>query len=284
MNNLQNLLNEESVKELIRRAFEEDLGSGDITTNAIVEEQNSSQAEWISKEEGIIAGLDLAKTIFQKLDPDISWQPNCEDGDAIENGFRIVEIKAKTRALLSGERIALNFVQRLSGIATLTSHFVRAVEEFPAQILDTRKTVPGFRLLDKYAVKTGGAVNHRLGLFDLAMVKDNHIAVAGGIDKAVKRVRRRNADIMIEVEATSLQDVEEALHAGADIIMLDNMSDECMKQAVRLVDGKAETEASGNVTLATVKKIAQTGVDFISIGALTHSVRALDISQKIKNI
>lgn len=279
---MQSLLEEESVAALIQRAFQEDLGSGDVTTNAIVEEDNRSEAVWISREEGILTGLDLARAVFQKLDPAISWQANYVDGDAIQEGAKIVAFRGRTRALLSGERIALNFVQRLSGIATLTNQFVRAVEDFPARILDTRKTVPGFRLLDKYAVKAGGAVNHRMGLYDLAMIKDNHIIAAGGIENAVAAVRRSKPDIRIEVETTTRKEVQEALDAGADIIMLDNMSNELMKQAVRLIDGRAETEASGNVNLASVKQIAETGVDFISIGALTHSVKAFDISQKIK--
>lgn len=279
---MQSLLEEESVAALIQRAFQEDLGSGDVTTNAIVEEDNRSEAVWISREEGILTGLDLARAVFQKLDPAISWQANFVDGDAIQEGAKIVAFRGRTRALLSGERIALNFVQRLSGIATLTNQFVRAVEDFPARILDTRKTVPGFRLLDKYAVKAGGAVNHRMGLYDLAMIKDNHIIAAGGIENAVAAVRRSKPDIRIEVETTTRKEVQEALDAGADIIMLDNMSNELMKQAVRLIDGRAETEASGNVNLASVKQIAETGVDFISIGALTHSVKAFDISQKIK--
>ena len=279
---MQTLLEEESVKALVQRAFQEDLGSGDLTTNAIVEEDSRSEAVWISKEVGILAGLDLARAVFQKLDPTISWQANYDDGDAIQAGAEIVALRGRTRALLSGERIALNFVQRLSGIATITNQFVQAVEEFPARILDTRKTVPGFRILDKYAVKAGGAVNHRMGLYDLAMIKDNHIKAAGGIENAVTSVRKSKPDMRIEVETTTLEEVQEALDAKADIIMLDNMSNELMKQAVRLINGRAETEASGNVNLSSVKQIAETGVDFISIGALTHSVKAFDISQKFK--
>lgn len=282
MSNLQSLLKEESVKDLINRAFEEDLGNGDVTTNAIVKEESRSDAVWISKEDGIIAGLDMAHAIFQKLDPEICWEPNCVDGDKLKEDTEIVRLSGKGRALLSGERIALNFVQRLSGIATLTGRFVSAVSEYPARILDTRKTVPGFRLLDKYAVKTGGALNHRFGLFDMAMIKDNHIVAAGGIEKAVRMVRKRDTRIRIEVETTSLQEVEQALRVGVDVIMLDNMSNTLMKKAIRLIDGRAETEASGNITLASVKEIAETGVDFISIGALTHSVKAFDISQKFK--
>lgn len=282
MSNLQNLLNEEPVRELIQRAFDEDLGSGDITTEAIVKEGSRSEAVWVSKEDGIIAGLGLAQAVYQKLDHELTWDPNYKDGDEIKRGSEIVELSGKSRALLSGERIALNFVQRLSGIATLTNRFVREISDYSTRILDTRKTVPGFRLLDKYAVKTGGAVNHRMGLFDLAMIKDNHIVAAGGIGSAVNMVREKNAGIRIEVETTSLVEVEEALSAGADIIMLDNMSIELMKQAVRHIGGRAETEASGNITLESVKQIAETGVDYISVGALTHSVKAFDISQKIK--
>ena len=282
MSNLQNLLNEEPVRELIQRAFDEDLGSGDITTEAIVKEGSRSEAVWVSKEDGIIAGLGLAQAVYQKLDPELTWDPNYKDGDEIKRGSEIVELSGKSRALLSGERIALNFVQRLSGIATLTNRFVREISDYSTRILDTRKTVPGFRLLDKYAVKTGGAVNHRMGLFDLAMIKDNHIVAAGGIGSAVNMVREKNAGIRIVVETISLGQVEEALSAGADIIMLDNMSIELMKQAVRHIGGRAETEASGNITLETVKQIAETGVDYISVGALTHSVKAFDISQKFK--
>ncbi len=267
------------IQDLIDRAFQEDIFDGDVTTNAIVDETQQARAVWVAKESGIIAGLDVAKQVFEYLDPLVEWDPNVEEGTSVDEGSEIVTINGQARALLTAERIALNIAQRMSGIATMTRKFVDAVNEYPAKILDTRKTVPGFRELDKYAVKTGGGTNHRMGLYDMAMIKDNHIVAAGSIGKAVTKVQKENPDIKIEVETTSLSEVDEALAAGADVIMLDNMSIEQMNKAVKIIGSKAKTEASGNVTLDTVKEIAVTGVDYISVGVLTHSVKAFDISQ-----
>jgi nicotinate-nucleotide pyrophosphorylase (carboxylating) len=213
----------------------------------------------------------------------VQFNIEINDGQEAKSGDLICTIKGAYRALLTGERLALNFLQRMSGIATETAKYVDAIKEFKTEILDTRKTVPGLRLLDKYAVKAGGGTNHRIGLYDMVMIKDNHISVAGGITNAVKAIRPNiPAEIKIEVETTSMEEVKEALNAGADIIMLDNMDNATMTDAVQFINGKAKVEASGNMNLERVREVAATGVDFISIGALTHSIIALDISQKIK--
>lgn len=273
-----------TIQDIIDRAFKEDIFDGDVTTNAIVDESQQAEAVWVAREEGIVAGLDVAKQVFEHLDRGVMWEPNVEDGILVDKGSEIVILKGKARALLTAERTALNIVQRMSGIATKTRQFVDAVEGYPTKILDTRKTIPGFRQLDKYAVKAGGGTNHRMGLYDMAMIKDNHIVAAGSITNAVQQVRNANSDIRIEVETTNLDQVKEALTAGADIIMLDNMSIEQMGKAVEIIGSKAQTEASGNVTLGTAKEIAATGVDYISVGALTHSVKAFDISQQVQKI
>lgn len=278
------LIEEEAVQALIARAFVEDIRSGDITSRAIVEENSRARAVWKSKEKGVVAGLEVAHAVFEQLDPDIKWYPTVNEGDRIDPGTEMVKIEGRCRAMLTAERIALNFVQRMSGIATKTSQFVEAIGDLNTRILDTRKTVPGLRILDKYAVGAGGGMNHRMGLFDLAMIKDNHIVAADGITRAVANVREQDPDIRIEVETTSLEEVEEALSAGTDIIMLDNMSLSSMEQAVAFIDGRAEVEASGNISLETVREVAETGVNFISVGALTHSVTAFDISQQLLKI
>lgn len=286
MSDLENisLSEQEVVRALIARAFEEDIRTGDVTTNAIVDKQKRAKAIWQSKEDGIIAGLDLAKVVFRRLDAQLEWYPQVEDGDYVNTGAEIVVMKGSCRAILTGERIALNIAQRMSGIASMTHRYVAELEGTSTRILDTRKTVPGLRLLDKYAVALGGGNNHRMGLFDLALIKDNHIAAAGGIGRAVQQVRAENPDMRIEVETSTIDQVREALSEGADIIMLDNMSIGLMKEAVTIIDGKAVTEASGNITRETIREVAETGVDSISIGALTHSVKAFDISQKLKKI
>ena len=274
----------EIIDELIRRAFEEDIKSGDATTNAIIDADTQAKAIWKSKDEGIVAGLDIAEQVFQKLDADIDWVPTIENGDTVVEGDQLVTMTGKARAILTAERIALNIAQRMSGIASQTQKFVKAIGELNTKILDTRKTVPGFRLLDKFAVRAGGGQNHRMGLYDLVMIKDNHIVAAGGIKKAVQQVRTHVPDLEIEVETNTLQQVDEACIAGVDIIMLDNMSPKLMQQAVSRIGGQAKTEASGNVTLQNVRKVAETGVDFISVGALTHSVHAFDISQTLEEL
>ncbi|HNW51640.1 MAG TPA: carboxylating nicotinate-nucleotide diphosphorylase [Prolixibacteraceae bacterium] len=277
----KNLL--KNIDTLIEAGLQEDVLTGDITTNTLIPASVQSTAVMIAKADGVIAGLFVAEAVFKKLDNQIEFIAEVSEGDKVKKGDLICTIKGSYRALLTGERLALNFLQRISGIASETAKYVEAVKETKTLILDTRKTVPGLRLLDKYAVKAGGGTNHRMGLFDMVMIKDNHISAAGGITNAVKAIRPAiSPEIKIEVETTNLDEVKEALDAKADIIMLDNMDNETMKKAVRLIDGKAKVEASGNMNLERVKEVAATGVDYISIGALTHSVNALDISMKFK--
>jgi len=269
---------------LIDIALSDDVGEGDITTNNIVPSEIRRKAKMVAKADGVVAGLPIAEMVFRKLDPDLVWNELTPDGSKVKNGDVIVEFEGTYRALLTGERTALNFLQRLSGIATMSAKYADAVKDFQTVILDTRKTLPGFNKLDKYAVKTGGASNHRHGLHDMAMIKDNHIEVAGGITAAVKAVRSKvEMGIKIEVETTTLAQVQEAIDAKADIIMLDNMDNETMRKAVELIAGRAKVEASGNMTFERLHDVAATGVDYISIGALTHSVTALDISQRIED-
>ena len=266
------------VDEIIDRAFAEDIGPGDATTLALFGAGEQAHAYMKVKDEGVIAGLPVAERVFRRLDPQVQWLPQVDEGQAPDKGTIIAEIRGSTRALLSGERLALNLLQRLSGIATMSRAYSRAVGEARTKILDTRKTLPGLRILEKYAVAVGGATNHRYGLFDGIMIKDNHILLAGGITEAVRRARANNPrGLSIEVETADLEQVREALVAGADIIMLDNMDNQTMAAAVRLIEGRAKVEASGGVLLERVASMAATGVDFISVGALTHSVRALDI-------
>lgn len=273
----------QAIDELINRGLQEDVNTGDITTNLLIPEGKQTTAVMIAKADGIIAGLQVAEAVFRKLDKDVKFIPAVNDGDKVKKGDLICSIEGAYRALLTGERLALNLMQRMSGIATETSKYVEAVKGYSTQILDTRKTVPGLRLLDKYAVKTGGGTNHRIGLYDMVLIKDNHISVAGGITNAVKAIKPKiSSDIKIEVETTNLEEVQEAIDNHADIIMLDNMDNETMVRAVKLINGRAKVEASGNMNLERVREVAATGVDYISIGALTHSVTALDISQKIK--
>ncbi|MGQ1908147.1 carboxylating nicotinate-nucleotide diphosphorylase [Marinifilum sp. RC60d5] len=275
-------LNIQELEYIIEHAFREDIQDGDITTNNLVPETTTAKARMTAKADGVIAGLPIAKLVFKKLDPNIEWTPNFKDGDFIKKGDVIVEISGTFRALLSGERLALNLMQRMSGIATETAKYVAEVKNTKVKILDTRKTVPGLRSLDKYAVKAGGGTNHRIGLYDMVMIKDNHIKIAGNITTAVEQIRKSiPKNIKVEVETTNLNEVREAVAAGADIIMLDNMSNEIMAQAVKIINNTALSEASGNMSLPRLKGVAETGVDFISIGALTHSVVALDISQNI---
>ena len=275
----------EYLDHLIKQALNEDIGPGDITTNALIPDSLESSATMVAKANGIVAGMEVAEAVFHALSPLVVWNPLVRDGDKISKGTLLVEISGPFRALLSGERLALNFLQRMSGIATLTSLFVEQTAAYGTKILDTRKTAPGLRLLDKYAVKAGGGENHRIGLYDMVLIKDNHIKVAGGIRNAVEQIRRQVPDnIQIEVETTTMEEVLEALAMTVDVIMLDNMSNEEMKACVETIHHRAKVEASGNMNLERVKEVAATGVDFISIGALTHSVTALDISMNIKPI
>ena len=271
-----------SAEILIGLALNEDACNNDITTGSLVPAMLRRKAVMISKAEGVVAGLPVAEMVFRKLDDSLEWNPGVEEGSQINKGDILVEFTAGYRALLTGERTALNFLQRMSGIATTSAKFAGALKGTGTKILDTRKTLPGFRLLDKYAVRMGGAFNHRMGLSDLYMIKDNHIKVAGGITNAVNTIRMKNkTGIQIEVETTTLDEVREAVETGVDIIMLDNMNNKMMAEAVQIINGRAKTEASGNVTPERLKEIAATGVDYISSGMLTHSVIALDISQKI---
>ena len=271
----------DGLDDFLRLALEEDVGTGDITTNCCVPESAVSKGAFIAKEPGVISGLGVLIRVFEILDEAVVVTPFVSDGDTVDTGDVIAEISGPSRAILTGERTALNIIQHMSGIATKTAEAVREVSGTKAVILDTRKTTPGFRALDKYAVKCGGGTNHRYNLATGVLIKDNHIKAAGGITNAVEQVRSGSQETFkIEVETENLGQVQEALDAGADIIMLDNMSYEMMSEAVKVIAGRALTEASGNMGERKLKAVAETGVDYISIGALTHSVKALDISLK----
>ena len=275
-------LNDPNVLKIIQLAIDEDIKSGDVTTSATIVEDKTAEAIIRVKENGIIAGLEVAKIVIGNLEKEVVWKIYKSDGDYCKSGEVVAIVKARSSVLLTAERTVLNFLQRMSGIATKTNRFVRELEGLNTKILDTRKTVPGHRALDKYAVKIGGGENHRMGLYDMVMIKDNHIKVAGGIGKAIELVKKKYTDsYKIEVETSNLEDVKEALKYNIDFIMFDNMSIGEMSEAVRLCKGKVKTEASGNITLSNVRKVAETGVDFISIGELTHSVKAMDIAMKI---
>ncbi len=274
------------VDESIKNALIEDSVYGDISTNSILSESSLCSVELIAKENGVIAGLDVFKRVFDLLG-NVHVEFNIKDGEKVENKQRIGIIKGNTINVLTGERVALNFLQRMSGIATITNRMVEKIDGTKAKLLDTRKTTPNLRIFEKYSVKVGGGCNHRFSLSDSVMLKDNHIRAAGGIKNAVRLAKKNTSFVRkIEVEVESIEEVKEALEVGADIIMLDNMSIENMKEAVSIINGKAIIEASGNVSIDKIRSIAETGVDYISCGALTHSVKALDISMKnliIKN-
>lgn len=277
------MLYDKLTEQLIDLAIEEDIATGDVTTNSIIPAHSKAVAEMKMKADGVISGLDIAKRVYQRFESNILWQPMVKDGDPVKKGDIILRIEASYRCLLLGERLSLNILQRMSGIATETAKYVKELAGTHTQLLDTRKTAPGLRVFDKLAVKQGGGTNHRMGLYDMAMIKDNHIKVAGNITNAVLAVRKNiPAEIKIEVETTNLDEVREALAVQADIIMLDNMSNNDMAEAVKIINGKAKTEASGNMSIPRLKEVAATGVDYISVGALTHSVTALDISMNIK--
>lgn len=268
--------------ESIERWLEEDIGSGDITTEVTVPAGHESKGIIHAKEDGIIAGIEVAHQVFQVVDPLLSFTPKVKDGDFVTKGTVLAVVEGSTHRILTGERLALNLLQRMSGIATRTRTFINALEGLPVRLVDTRKTTPGHRMLEKYAVRVGGGSNHRFGLYDAVMIKDNHIKGSGGIAQAVSRARANIPHTMkIEVETESMGQVEEALAAGADIIMLDNMAPEMMKVAVSQIKKQAAhviIEASGNVSLQTIKGIAESGVDVISVGRLTYSFESLDIS------
>jgi nicotinate-nucleotide pyrophosphorylase (carboxylating) len=272
------------VDDLIALALKEDIGSGDITTDATVSPDIEGTGEVIAKEDFILAGLDVARNVFSHIDPRALFSTDFNDGDSLKKGQMVFSVEGKLSSILKAERTALNFIQRLSGIATLTHIYVDRIKECNVRIVDTRKTTPGWRSLEKYAVKIGGGFNHRMGLYDGVLIKDNHIAACGGIRTAINMARKRIHHLVkIEVEVTDMAEVDEALSAGADVIMLDNMTPEQIKKAVKKINSKALVEVSGGVNLNNLSQLAEAGVDLISVGALTHSAKSVDMSMKIRN-
>ncbi|MHC2993925.1 MAG: carboxylating nicotinate-nucleotide diphosphorylase [Candidatus Atribacteria bacterium] len=270
------------IDKIVEQALLEDIGTGDITTEYIISSNLKAKGIIKTSEEGVVAGIDIACLVFKKLDSKINFQSKIKDGKKILPEEILAEITGSAQTILKGERVALNFLQRMSGIATITSKFCQEVKDFPVRIVDTRKTTPGLRILEKYAVRMGGGYNHRFGLYDAALIKDNHLALGGGVKSAIESVQKLIPHtIKIEVEVENLSQLEEALKMRVDIIMLDNIDLDTMKEAVKMAKGKALIEASGGITLEKVREVAQTGVDLISVGALTHSVKSLDISLEI---
>jgi nicotinate-nucleotide pyrophosphorylase (carboxylating) len=272
---------DENILELVRRALKEDVGAGDVTTESTIPSEHVSRGTITARADGVIAGLDVARAVFAERDPELSFTARVSDGDRVVAGTVVATVEGRTRAILTGERVALNFLQRLSGIATATAACVTALEGGRTRVLDTRKTTPGMRALEKYAVSAGGGENHRMGLWDMVLIKDNHIEAAGGIAPAVSAARAAHPDLAIEVEAKSIDQVASAMGAGADRIMLDNMTMEQMRDAIALarsVDSPPEIEVSGGITGDRLRAIAELGPDFVSVGSLTHSAIALDIS------
>lgn len=275
------MLNYDQIDKVIQLSLEEDMPFGDITTENIISEDSRSSARFIAKEDGVLAGMPVVERTFYLIDPRVKLEILCTDGTSVRKGDVIARIEGPTGAILKGERTALNLLQRLSGVATRTQGLARLIADTPTKVVDTRKTTPGLRYLEKYAVRVGGGQNHRFSLSDGVLIKDNHIKAAGGIKPAVAAVRGKIPHtIRIEVEAESLDMVREALEADADIIMLDNMSEEQMAQAVKMIGGRALTEASGDIDEDRIRRVAETGVDIISVGRITHSVKSLDISLK----
>ncbi|MBF0227630.1 MAG: carboxylating nicotinate-nucleotide diphosphorylase [Desulfobacterales bacterium] len=272
-----------SIEHLIDLALSEDIGSGDITTDNTIHTELQGAGIIVAKESCVLAGINIAEKVFRKLDDNVCFVENYKDGEIISKGETIIEMHGEMRALLKGERTALNFLQRLSGIATLVRSYVDLISDKKVRIVDTRKTTPGWRAIEKYAVRVGGAYNHRMGLYDGILIKDNHIKACGGITNAVKQIKQSAHHLLkIEVETSNLVEVEEALKVGVDVIMFDNMDIETIKKAVKLVNGRVLTEVSGNVTIERLNILSDTGVDIISIGALTHSAKAIDLSMRIK--
>jgi len=273
-----------SIQHLIEIALEEDIGPGDITTESLIDKNLKGIGEVVAKEPLVIAGLDVARQVFEQLDPDVSFSPNFKDGDFIEKGKIVLEVEGKLCVLLMGERTALNFLQHLSGIATYVRSYMDSIANKNVRLVDTRKTTPGLRGLEKYAVRVGGAHNHRMGLYDGVLIKDNHIAVCGGIKKAIESIKDKLSHLVkIEVEVSDLDSIKQALEAGADVIMLDNMDIEQIKEAIKFINGKSVVEISGGVTINSLNQLADTGVDIISAGALTHSAKSVDISMRIRS-
>ena len=277
---------ENLISKLLDLGIEEDINTGDITTESIIPATMNAVATMTAKQDGVISGLEIVKMVYDRFQDGVVFTPYFQNGDAVKKGDVILKIEATYPTLLRGERLSLNIFQRMSGIATETAKYVKELAGTQTELLDTRKTAPGLRVLDKMAVKHGGGTNHRMGLYDMAMIKDNHIKMAGGIAKAVEQVRSRIAEgIKIEVEATNLDEVKQAIEAGADIIMLDNMDNQSMTEAVKVIkaaDKDIKTEASGNMSIERLKEVAATGVDYISVGALTHTVKGMDISMNIQ--
>jgi len=270
------------IDTIIDTALDEDLGSGDITTSSIINSSLKGKAELVTKEEILLAGIDIFAKVFSRLDPEIVIECAYHDGDPIPKGARIGTVTGSMRGILAGERTALNFLQHLSGIATLTRQYVKKTDPSMVRVIDTRKTIPGLRVLEKYAVRMGGGFNHRFGLFDGILIKDNHIAAAGSISEAVKKMRAAAPHTLkVEVEVEDIKGLEEAIEAGADAILLDNMSVKEMKEAVLIANKRVLLEASGGITLETIEAISKTGVNLISVGALTHSARSVDISLEV---
>jgi nicotinate-nucleotide pyrophosphorylase (carboxylating) len=273
-----------SVVAAIENALKEDIGTGDITTDTLVPESAEGRGYVVAKEPLVPAGIDVAGQVFRCLDPQVTFTALCRDGDWIESGTRVFEVGGRLRTLLKGERTALNFLQHLSGIATLTRSWAEELRGTRARLVDTRKTTPGLRMLEKYAVRVGGARNHRIGLFDGVLIKDNHIVACGGVSEAVRRARAGVHHLVrIEVETSTIEEVDEALAAGADVIMLDNMDLPRIREAVTRINGRAMVEVSGSVDRERLRELAETGVDIISAGRLTHSARAVDLSMRIES-
>ena len=275
----------EDALTMIRLALAEDVRSGDVTSAWTIPENQNQHARLIAKEDGVLAGLPVIELVFAELNANVNVTLHKQDGDVVKKGDLIAELEGSTRDLLTGERTLLNFIQQLSGVASVAHTFQKALEGGKTKVLDTRKTLPGFRTLQKYAVRVGGGSNHRMGLFDMVLVKDNHIAAAGGVLEALEVVQKNNTEnLMVEMEVESLEDLKKLLNKGVDVIMLDNMSNEMMAEALKIIKesgDKVLVEGSGNMTLERAKEIATLGLDYISVGALTHSVRALDISMRI---
>jgi nicotinate-nucleotide pyrophosphorylase (carboxylating) len=272
-------MKEDAADALIEAALKEDMPQGDITSESIIPAESKSEAIILAKEEGILAGIDVVGRVFHKIDPSVVFEKRIKDGQKFREGLTLASIQGRSVSILKGERTALNFLQRMSGIATTTQKFVQELRGTKTKILDTRKTTPGLRSLEKYAVKMGGGVNHRFNLSEMVLIKDNHLRVVGSISQALKQAKERiKPGVRVEVEVTSLEEVQEAVKSGADMIMLDNMSKEAMEEAVKQVKGKVPLEVSGKITLTRVKEIASLGVDFISVGGLTHSFKSVDIS------
>lgn len=279
---MKSFLKEKDIRPIIILALREDIGDGDITTNAIFNGNGESEAVITAKEEGIFCGGDVVKIVYNEIDPTVKVSIIIKDGKEVKKGEPVVIITGRTKSLLIGERTCLNFIQRMSGIASRTNSITGILKKTKIAVLDTRKTAPGLRLLDKYSVKCGGGKNHRTGLFDMVLIKDNHIQAAGSITETVKRVREKyGRKYKVEVEAKTLEEADEAAKCGVDVIMLDNMNNDLTKRAISIINGKAKIEVSGNIDEARLKEISDLKIDFISIGALTHSVKAFDLSMKI---